>query len=596
MTIDTTYLDSGADKVKPARAAILAMAQHVNLFEGGGGAALVGIGNGRTQDDKNLERKSALDFAGIVGDFSTDCTAGIVAADAWCAAAGRALAFPRGVYRCVDGITRTAHWVGETSPQLAPFPLTGDDKQYLRPGYKDNIPGSVLLFTGAGTQSMTTQRADGFASFTYCVRDATAGLQMKDLGIVLDCDIYDAGGGLTAYGADNSADYDVGHVIDDVAQGLREDVCVFGYFPLAGTVVRSVAGNDDPDYTIFRGGSTMGRYGLALIGSESNDGFDSGLSGTMSYGMDIFTLDHHSRSVGTAATIYAAANTWACIYIDGYTDAVNADLNGHYFFGGSIRTYAIHPVVLDCASQANFIGSIFETSDYAGVTYAATKQWLASANTENVGITACRFAGDVGLFAAPFGGAMKGQLTVSNCAGLAIGGGLIVSESNGGTAYWVKIGGASGGTGDPAIQMGSGSATSSTSGWSIRRDIDASDKLDFRFGGSSMAALSSDGVFSYKRLALWAQTTLVPSAGAVTVTQGNHVIDATGSPSVTTINGGVENEIIQLRKTGTGTVTLAEGGNIVTPGASVALSATSDIAVLTKVGSNWLVQSFSDNA
>lgn len=550
---------------------------------------------GSKVQNKLREVMSVKDF-GAVGDAATDDRAAILLADAAATAAGMALHFPRGVYRCSDGIARTATWFGEFSPQLAPFPLTGDDKQYLRPGYKGNLPGSVLLFTGTGTQTMTTQRADGFASFAYCVKDATAGLQMKDLAIVLDVDIYDAGGTLTAYGADNCADYDVGHVINDVAQCLREDVVVFGYFPLAGTVVRSVLGNDDPDYTIFRGGSTMGRYGLALIGSESNDGFDSGLSGTMSYGMDIFTLDHHSRSVGTAPTIYAAADTWRCIYIDGYTDASNADLNGHYFFGGSIRTYAIHPVELDFASQTNFIGCIFETSDYAGVPYAATKQWKASTNTENVGLANCRFSGDVGLFSAAFGGAMKGQLTLSNCAGLAAGGGVIVSESNGGTAYWIKLGGASGGTGDPAIQMGSGVATSSTEGWSIRRDISASDLLDFRFGGSSMAELSSDGVFSYKRLALWPQTALTPAAGVVTVTQGNHVIDATGSPSVTTINGGVENEIIQLRKTGIGTVTLAEGGNIVTPGASVALSATSDAAVLTKVGSNWLVLSFVDNA
>ena len=31
MAIDTTYLDAGSDKIKPARAAILAMAQEVNL-------------------------------------------------------------------------------------------------------------------------------------------------------------------------------------------------------------------------------------------------------------------------------------------------------------------------------------------------------------------------------------------------------------------------------------------------------------------------------------------------------------------------------------------------------------------------------------
>lgn len=534
---------------------------------------------------------------GAVGDAVTDDRAAIIAADAAAKAAGATLVFPRGVYRCSDGIARTAHWAGIGSPQLAPFPLTGDDKQYLRPGYKDKIPGSVLLFTGTGTQTATTQRSDAFASFTYCVKDATTGLHMKDLAIVLDVNVYDAGGSLTAYGADSSANYGVGHYVDDAAQCLREDVVVFGYFPLAGTVVHSILGNDDPDYNIFRGGSTMGRYGIALVGSQSADGYDSGLSGTMSYGMDIFTLDHHSRSLATAPTIYANANTWACIYIDGYTAAVNADLNGHYFFGGSIRTYAINPISLDHASQANFLGCVFETSNYASATYAATKQWLATANTQDVGITNSRFSGDVGLFTASFGGVMKGQLTIVNCPGLSAGGGVIVSEANSGAAYWVKVGGASGGSGDPAVQFGTGAATSSTNGWSIRRDISEADLLDFRFGGTSLASLTYDGVFSYKRVALWPQgAALVPSAGAITVTQSNHVIDATGSPTVTTINGGVENEIVQLRKTGTGTVTIAEGGNVVTPGTSVALTAVSDVAMLTKVGSNWIVQSFSDNA
>jgi len=42
MTIDTTYLDSGADKIKLARPAILAMAQEINLISGSGGASRIG--------------------------------------------------------------------------------------------------------------------------------------------------------------------------------------------------------------------------------------------------------------------------------------------------------------------------------------------------------------------------------------------------------------------------------------------------------------------------------------------------------------------------------------------------------------------------
>lgn len=561
------------------------------------GAALVGIGVGRTQADKNAERLSVRD-RGAKGDYVTDDTAAIIAADAEAAAAGKTLWFPAGVYGCTDGFTRLAHWAGEGAPQIAPFPLVGDDKQFLRPGYKGQIPGAVLIFKGTGTTSMSTQRSDGFASFTYCVRDAKTGLHMRDLAIVLDVDVYDAGGALTAYGADNSADYDVGHVIDDAAQCLTSDVCVFGYFPIAGTVIRSVLGADDPDYNIFRGGSTMGHIGLALIGSESNDGFDSGLSGTTSYGMDIYTLDHHDRSPATAPVIYANADTWRCVYIDGYTDAVNADLNGHYFFGGSIRTYAIHPIELDKASQANFVGVVHETSNYAGVPNAATKQWLASAETENVCITDSRFSSDAGLMSADFAGAMKGQLTIVGCPGLGFGNGIMVAEKDPGssTPYWVKVGGASGGSGDPAIQFGSGSASNSTLGWSIRRDTSDASELEIRFDNLDLARLSTDGVWQSKRSALWGPTVLSVTSEAITVTQNSHLIGASGSPSVTTIIGGTEGEIIYLRKSGAGTVTLAEGGNIATPSTSVALTSLSDTVSLVKSGANWLVLSFSDNA
>lgn len=493
----------------------------------------------RTQHDKNLERVSVKDF-GAKGDYVTDDTAAIIAADAAATAAGGMLYFPRGVYKCSNGVERKSHWCGDFAPQLAPFPITGDAKQYLRPGYKHLLPGSLLLFTGTGSNTATTQRTDAFASFTYCVKDETTGLQMRDIAIVLDCDIYDAAGNLTAYGAENSAVYSVGHYINDAAQCLREDTVVFGYFPLAGTAIRSVAGMDDPDYNIFRGGSTMGRYGLALIGSDSNDGFDSGLSGTMSFGMDIFTLDHHARSEATAAAIYANANTWACVYIDGYTDAVQADINGHYFYGGSIRTYAIHPISLNYASQANFIGCIFESSNFASSPNAATKQWVATANTQDVGITNCRFSTDVGLLSSNFGGVMKGQLTIVNCPGLAAGGGVIVSEANSGQANWVKLGGASGGTGDPAIQFGQGSALSSNTGWNIRRDIDVADVLDVRWNGASVHTLYTGGGFGRSGYAVGPTRTI--AAGVITISTHSYYRVANEGAAATddldTINGG----------------------------------------------------------
>lgn len=471
----------------------------LNLFTPAGAgeigfdAGLIGAVPGNLQA-KSRERLSVRDF-GIVGDYTTDWYNKLVEADEAAFKAGKELFFPAGAYGLSNGFNRKAHWCGEFAPQLAPFPLTGDDKAFLRPGFKHLMPGTALFFKGAGTNAMATQRTDDYGLFTYCIRDAFTGLRMKDMAIVLDCNVYDTEGNLTALGQDASAVYQVGRVIADAAQCDTIDVVVFGYFSKAGTVVHSLLGNDDPDYNVFRGGSTMGRHGLALIGSQTDDGADSGLSGTQTYGMDMFTLDHHSRSTATAPAIYADANTWRCIYIDGYTDATQADINGHYINGGSIRTYAIHPVELDAASQTNFSMAIFESSNYVDVPNAATKQWLASAETQDVCVSQCRFATDVGLTAPAFGGIMKGQLVVVGCPGLASGNNVLVSEKSptAAVAHWVKIGGASGGTGDPAIQLGSGSAQSSTTGWSIRKDLDVSDALSMRYNGTEVHRILATG-------------------------------------------------------------------------------------------------------
>lgn len=552
-----------------------------------------------TLGERLKERVSVKAFPWLArGDFETDDTEAIRAADAWCAERGLELFFPDGVYRCTDGIDRKADWRGVKAPQLAPFPLIGDDKKFLRPGYKHLMPGSSLIFAGVGVATASTQRDDQYASFTYCVRSSVTGQRIKDLAIILDCDVYDAEGNLTQLGADHVASFDVGHYIDDAAQTTHDDVIVFGYFDVAGTVVRSVLGNDDPDYTIFRGGGTMGRHGLALIGSQYDDGRDSGLSGTQTYGFDMFTLDHHSRGSSTAAEIYADADTWRCLYIDGWTDASQANLNGHYFYGGVLRTYAIHPVEFDCASQINMYGVVHETSNWVGVPNAATKQWLASDQTFGVHLFGVRFSTDVGLLGPDFGHNMRGQLTLSGCSALGMEG-IVVAERapDGSGMHWVKVGGASGGTGDPAIQISSGPIVNSTSGWSLRADIDQGESLEIRRSGAAVAQISADGVASFIRQKMWpVGSALTVSENTIAVTRGNHVIDASGSPTVTVINGGVDGEILRLRKTGSGTVTIAEGGNIVTPGGSVALTAITDSLLLSKQGSTWVVNSFPDNA
>lgn len=594
----TVLYAASSPQIAAAVALLADLASKVSAVKGSG---LVGHGAdlayaAGTLGAKARERISVRDYPWLaVGDASTDDRAAIIAADTWCAENGYELYFPRGVYRCSDGLTQTAHWAGEGAPQLAPFPLTGDDKQYLRPGFKDNMPGATLLFTGTGASTATTQRADDFASFTYCVKSATTGLSMRGLAIVCDVDVYNSGGSLTAFGADNSATYGVGLYIDDAAQTLHEDVVVFGYFGVAGTVVRSVLGNDDPDYTIFRGGSTMGWRGLALIGSESNDGSDSGLSGTQCYGLDIFcSADHHSRGAGTAATIYASASTARCLYIDGYTDAAAADINGHYFYGGCIRSYVNGTIETDYASNLRFFGTVFETPLWS-VTNSDDTQFIASVETRDVGFYGCRFSNASGIYDTEFAGTMTGPLT---CVDGPFDG-VIVTEQSGGTVYSARLGGASGGTADPAVQFLNGSPTSSTAGWSIRRDVDASDILDFRWGGTSVHKMHTDGSLGSAGYKLGG--TLTIAAGVVTAGSFSYyAIDteaAAATDDLDTINGGsYDGQLLVLRAANSGRdVVLKDAtGNLRLTG-DFTMTHAQDRIVLIYDGSAWCELSRADN-
>ena len=85
--------------------------------------------------------------------------------------------------------------------------------------------------------------------------------------------------------------------------------------------------------------------------------------------------------------------------IDGATAAVRADLNGHAFFGGCIRTYHNVAVELDRASNVSFHGVVFELPGYTGRDAEGrdrTGRIVGTERTRQVSLHGCRLH-DIGL-------------------------------------------------------------------------------------------------------------------------------------------------------------------------------------------------------
>jgi hypothetical protein len=532
------------------------------------------------------EPLNVLDY-GAVGDASTDCRAAILLALAAGAAAGKAVYFPPGTYRCSNGIELPKHarLIGAGSPVLAPFPLSTDAKEYLRPGYKHLLPGSTLLFTGTGLAAGTTQRADRFSSMTYCLKTTKQyPASITGLAIVQDVDVYNSGGTLTTWASHNSASYDVGLWLEDSTECTCTDVTVFGYFAKAGLVIstRETTGYEgDPDYNVFHRCRFMGDIGVALVGSQSNDGFDSGLSGTQFYGCDIFDKTHHSRDDVT--------DDWGdnCLYIDGYTDAVSADINGHYFHGGCLRGYCNNTISLGYASNVYFSGTVFETST-RGTPNSTATQFLATANTRSVFFVGCRFAGGNGIYGASFSNPMPGRL-------------VIVGGNNGEisiceTGRTVRM--LTSGTGDPRIQWTT-DPTSTTTGWQALMDTGASDVFQFRHAGTSRFQIDKDGGQLGVGFAHGGTKTI--AAGAIAAgSYGQYAVDteaAAASDDLDSITGAVfDGQLLLLRAANsTRDVVLKDGTGNLRLNGDFTLDHAQDRILLSWDGSSWCEISRSSN-
>lgn len=432
----------------------------------------------------------------LVGDYVTDNLS------AWqnvLNSGHKSFIVPDGVYRFSDGIDIPGdfRFIGNGAPILG-FG-TDDDKHYLVAGQKQNMPGASFIFSGTGTKAVISDnRSDQFSSVRYCVRlqspdFGASSAVLRGIAIIQDMICFDDNGAPTKPSSDQHADYECGIYHDDSSRNIQDDVCVFGYFSKAGTVIQSRVGNDDPDYNTITGGSTMGKVGLAILGANTGAA-TNGLSGTRVDKCGLYTLDHHSRAEMTDAerlAYYSTANTWRCLYIDGDVDATSAEINGHYFYGCEFRTRANNAIELDHASNVQFYGGVVEQSPY-GIANSDVPAFIGSANVKRgIGFYGVRMNYLSQIFNDNFSGVIPVKIIVS---GDPLNGRMGVVGKDPAGGYTIAILGSDGNIGDASIQFTKDAADGST-GWKVLLDVSANSLLVSK-EGSTRTSLTETGMYT----------------------------------------------------------------------------------------------------
>jgi hypothetical protein len=467
---------------------------------------------------------------GAKGDGVTDDTSAIRRA----LADSAEVHFPAGVYVVTDGIDLppSAILTGAGSPVLGTFPMREDDKRFLRDALTTNLPGTTLLFKGAGKRGADTGRRDGFARVRYAVKTGTAlPYQIRGLAICMDMQTTDARNRPTHPKNDERADYDVGLLIDDSPGGSLRDVRIFGYWKKAGLCLISRGAGSNPDYNTFWNCSFSGEYGVALLGADQEVG--PGLSGTQFYGCNLFSNDHHSRRGGQWGS--------GALFIDGRTMGKRADLNGHYFFGGCVRTYSNVAVRLDHASNVGFHGVVFEVPEWEGKDGEGadrTGRIIGTAATRDVLFVACRMQ-NLGL------GELARNMTFGSVT--VIGGAQ--------SGIWVQSGEAAArlhnsANGDPLVQLAR-NLDSVNNGWTLRLDASEQENLVLRHNNRRALTLSPDGtlstgVLTTRSLRVGKTEKRKVVAGQATIAGVRTSLSTPEEAELITLNGGVEGEIAIL--------------------------------------------------
>ena len=526
---------------------------NVRFQQAGTGATL------RTSQDKARESVSVKDF-GAVGDYNTDDTAALFMALS-AVGEGGVLFFPRGVYRVTQSFVLPSgvKLKGTGAPNMQIAPQTDDDKRFMRPGFKHLIPGSSIIFDGTATTNRITERTDRFSSFSYFVKTSLdTPNDISGLGLLMDMDVFTAGGSLTSTSTDNRSVCDVGLLIDDAHHCYINDVCVFGYWAKASLVVLSASSTDNPDYNFFNRCNFTGDIGVALLSNDTVLPDGEGLSGSTFVHCMIHDRTHHSRPSDPSQLAEIGQHV---IFVDGRT-FLDTKVAGHKFIGCSLRGTVEIPIKLDHCADFSLIGCTTEFTSNSMYSPTTTRYIVGTANTQRVSLNATR---------------MFSSFERIEELATTIVGPLIIDEGSDGLAYIAMNGkglsyGSSPEVGnDPIIQLTT-DWSSVTRGWNIRYDTDTGN-LDFNFDNTIKARLDSAGNITpngrlTKILGGAARESRTISAGAITITGNTSYIavaneGSASSDDLTTINGGQTGDIIVLTSfSSSQDVTVKDGTNI----------------------------------
>jgi hypothetical protein len=411
---------------------------------------------------------------GAVGDYTTDDTAAFVNFLTYIENNNKAGYIPSGVYRITSSIDLPSgiKLYGDKPPGINTW-FDTPDKENLRPGFKDQITGSVLIFDGAATQTYTTNRTDKFASFTYALSYLhIEPCLIENIGIVQNMDVYTAGNVLTTLANVNAADYDCGLVLRSQLS-VMNNVNIFGYWPNGSLVINSqlTLENIDSDYNraiecIFTT--------VSLVGDNTGA---NGLTGFMATNCGFYSAaDFHTRSQGDY--------TIPAIFVDGKVVGLTVGgIRGHRF-NGNLRTYTnaaiqlgyCDDVVFELTSETPALAGVLNANEagyFDGQPYTGDVRIIALANPNTVNMQQNNLANVIGGSLVSLAGQTDSSIITSRKGNVA----LLDVDTNG----------------DSYLRLTS-NVVDTLFGWTIRNDVSEDDALSIRKNNAEFQQINSYGV------------------------------------------------------------------------------------------------------